>query len=136
MKKGFFCTKFYFLYDLRISLSVHHCSLIMLGVYQLDITLIGTDYKGFVMSSTLPHKVKMQYLHFRSHAEYFLLSCLGKFLKWWADHQSSSITKGGIYHIKHMYIQPFTIVADWPEIWCLLEVSAMFYICRYCVFTW
>ncbi len=39
----------------------------------------------------LPHKVKTQYLHFRSHAEYFL--CLGKFLKWLVDDQSSSITK-------------------------------------------
>ena len=25
---------------------------------------------------------------------------------------------------------------EWPEIWCLMEVSTMFYICRYCVFTW
>ena len=25
---------------------------------------------------------------------------------------------------------------DWPEIRCLREVSTMFYICRYCVFTW
>ncbi len=47
----------------------------------------------------LPHKVKMQYLHFRSQAEYFLLSW--KFLKWLADYQSSSITKGSIYYIKH-----------------------------------
>ncbi len=27
-----------------------------------------------IVSTFLPHKVKMQYLHFRSHAEYFLLS--------------------------------------------------------------
>ncbi len=25
---------------------------------------------------------------------------------------------------------------DWPEIWSLMEVSTIFYICRYCVFTW
>ncbi len=35
-----------------------------------------------------------------------------------------------------MYIQPFTTVVDWPEIGCLMEVSTMFCICRYCVFTW
>ena len=37
-----------------------------------------------------------------------------------------------------MYIQPFTTVVDYPEIGCLMEVhvSTMFYICRYCVFTW
>ena len=61
---------------------------------------------------------------------------LGRFLKKLADDQCSSITKGSIYHINHMYIQPFTTVVDWPEIRCLREVSAMFYICRYCVFTW
>ena len=32
-----------------------------------------------------------------------------------------------------MYIQPFTTV-DWPEIWCLMEVSTIFFIYRYCVF--
>ncbi len=61
---------------------------------------------------------------------------LGRFLKKLADDQCSSITKGSVYHIKHIYIQPFTTVVDWPEIWCLMEVSTMFYICRYCVFTW
>ena len=38
-----------------------------------------------------PHKVKMQYLHFRSHTSTFFY--LGKFLKCLADDQSSSITK-------------------------------------------
>ncbi len=33
-------------------------------------------------------------------------------------------------------IQPFTTLVDWQEIRCLREVSAIFYICRYCVFTW
>ncbi len=60
---------------------------------------------------------------------------LGRFLKKLADHQCSSITKGSIYHIKHTYIQLFSMEVDWPEIWRLMEVSAMFYICRYCVFT-
>ena len=66
-----------------------------------------------------------------------LLFYLGNFLKKLAEAQYSWITKGSIYHIKHMYIQLFTPVVDWPEIRCLREVSCtMFYICRYCVFTW
>ncbi len=56
---------------------------------------------------------------------------LGKFLKKLADDQCSSITKGSIYRINHI-----TTVVDWPEIRCLMEVSTMFHICRYCVFTW
>ena len=35
-----------------------------------------------------------------------------------------------------MYIQPFITVVDWPEIWCLMEVSVVFYFSRYCVSTW
>ncbi len=61
---------------------------------------------------------------------------LGKFLKKLADDQCSSMTKGSIYHINHMYMQPFTTNVDWPEIGCLMEVSTLLYICRYCVFTW
>ncbi len=61
---------------------------------------------------------------------------LGIFLKKLADDQCSSITKDSIYHINHMYILSFTTVVDWPEIWWLMDVSAMFYFCRYCVFTW
>ena len=63
------------------------------------------------------------------------LICLGKFLKWLDDEQSAFITKGSIYHIKHMYIQPFCMEVDWQEIWHLMDVSTMLYICRYCVFT-
>ena len=37
---------------------------------------------------------------------------LGKFLKKVTDDQSSSITKGSIYYIEHMSIQPFTAVVD------------------------
>ncbi len=58
---------------------------------------------------------------------------LERFLKKLADDHCSSITKGSIYHVKHMYVQPFTTVVDWPEIGRLMEVSSMFYICRYCV---
>ena len=54
---------------------------------------------------------------------------LERFLKKLADDQCSSITKGSSYHIKHMYIQPFTKLVDWPEIGCLMEVSTMLYIC-------
>ena len=53
---------------------------------------------------------------------------LGRFLKKLANDQSSSITKGSIYHVKHVYIQPCTTIVDWPEI------STVFYICRYCIF--
>ncbi len=62
----------------------------------------------------------------------------GRFLKKLADDQCFSITKGSIYYIKHMYIQPnlFTTVVDWPEIWRWMEVSTMFHVFRYCVFTW
>ncbi len=42
------------------------------------------------------------------------LFCLGKFLKKLADDQCRSITKGSIYYIKHMYIQPFSMKTDWP----------------------
>ena len=38
---------------------------------------------------------------------------LEKLLKKLADNQCSSISKGSIYHIKHMYIQPFTTIVDW-----------------------
>ncbi len=38
--------------------------------------------------------------------------CLGKFLKKLADDQCTSITKGSIYYIKHMYIQPFSMEVD------------------------
>ena len=48
------------------------------------------------LNAYLPHKVKTQYLHFRSRAEYFLSFCLWKFLKWWADDQTSSTTRGSI----------------------------------------
>ena len=37
---------------------------------------------------------------------------LGKSLKKLADDQCSSITIDSIYHIKHLYIQPFTTVVD------------------------
>ena len=38
--------------------------------------------------------------------------CLGKFLKKFADDQCSSITKGSMYYIKHMYVQPFSMEVD------------------------
>ncbi len=59
----------------------------------------------------------------------------GRFLKKSADDQFSSITKGSICHIKHIYTQPFTIGVDWPKIVCLMEVSTLFCICTYCIFT-
>ena len=57
---------------------------------------------------------------------------LRRFLNKLADDQCSSITKDSIYYVKHMYIQPFSMEMDWPE----MEVSAMFHSCRYCIYTW
>ena len=61
------------------------------------------------------------------------LFCLWKLLMNLTDDQCSSITKGSIYHIKHTYIHPFNMEADWPEIWRIMEVSTVFCICTYCV---
>ena len=70
----------------------------------------------------LPYQVKTQYLHFRFHANYFLLP--------WKipEEKCSSMTKGSNYHINHMYIQPFTTIVDWPENWCLMEVYYVLYL--------
>ncbi len=56
-----------------------------------------------VQNSAPPRK--MQYLHFRLHANYFLLP--GRFLKKLADDQCTFITKGSIYHIKHIIMQKY-----------------------------
>ena len=37
---------------------------------------------------------------------------LGKFLKKLADDQCASTTKGGIYYMKHMHIQHFSLGVD------------------------
>ena len=50
------------------------------------------------ITASLPHQAKMQYLHFRFCANYFVY--LGRFLKKLADNQCSHITKVSIYHIK------------------------------------
>ncbi len=76
----------------------------------------------------------MQFVHLRLHTNYFLWTW--RFLKKLTDDQCSSITKGSIYHIKHRSIQPFSMGVDWPEIVHLMEVSIMFNICTYCIFTW
>ncbi len=58
-------------------------------------------------AQVLPHKVKTQYLHFGSHAEYFPLP--------WKIHEvfsKRSMTKGSIYYIRNMYIQPFSMEVD------------------------
>ena len=60
---------------------------------------------------------------------------LGRFLKKLADDQYSSIIKDSIYHIKLISIQPFTMAVDWHGTGCLMEVSVMFDIWTYCVFT-
>ncbi len=45
----------------------------------------------------------MLYLHFRLHTNYTFFY-LERFLKKLADNHCSSITKGSIYHIKHIYV--------------------------------
>ena len=57
--------------------------------------------------------------------------CLGKLL---TDDQRSSITKGSIYYFKCMYIKLFSMEVDWPELWPLMDISTLFYICTYCSF--
>ncbi len=56
----------------------------------------------------------------------------GRFQKKLADNQCSPITEGGIYY---MSIQPFTMIVNWPEIGSLMDISMMFDVCTYCVFT-
>ena len=60
----------------------------------------------------VPHNVKTQYLHFRSPVEYFLL-----YWKIPAVISRQSIlfhnySKGSIYSVKHVYIQPFSMEVD------------------------
>ncbi len=75
-------------------------------------------------SALMSHKVKYSiYILDHTQSTFF---CLGKFLKWLADDRSSFITKGSIYYIEYMHIQPVSVGVDWPEIWCLMEVSTMF----------
>ncbi len=97
------------------------------------------DFIGIHQSLNRPSTMsaplsKTQYLHFRFHASTFFY--LRRFLKKLADDQCSLITKAVSTMWNIMYIQPFTTVVDWPEIGCLMEVSTVFHICRYCVFTW
>ncbi len=48
------------------------------------------------------------------------------------DHnQCCSISKGSIYHAKHISLRSSTMEVDWPEIGQLMEVSVMFVICYY-----
>ena len=68
----------------------------------------------------LPHKVKTQYVILDHMQSTFF--CCGKNLKKLADDQCSSITKGSTYYIRCIYIQPFIMEMDWPEIWHLMEV--------------
>ncbi len=55
---------------------------------------------------------------------------LSRFLKKLADNQCCSTISNII-----MSIRPFTMGVDGPEIGCWMEVSSMFDICTYCVFT-
>ncbi len=70
------------------------------------------------------YKVKTQYVHFRLHINYTFFY-LEKFLKKLADNQCPTITKGSIYHIKHMSIQPFTKLVEGPDIELSIEVPTI-----------
>ncbi len=59
----------------------------------------------------------------------------GRVLKKLADDQCSSITNGSTYHSNQVYIQLLTMGVDWPKIGCQMEVSIVFAICTYCIFT-
>ena len=62
--------------------------------------------------------------------------CLGKFLKKNSRRSMLFYNKREYLLSKHMYIQPFNMEMDWwEEIWLLLEISIIFYICTYCGFT-
>ncbi len=57
----------------------------------------------------LPNKVKTQCISDCMQTTYFYH---GKFLKKKVSNQWSSVTKGSVYHVKHMSIQPFTMRVD------------------------
>ncbi len=63
-----------------------------------------------------------------------LLFYLERFLKKLADDQRSSVTKRSIYYMKHMCIQPLSLEVDWPDIWCLIEVSTVCFIFAHTAF--
>ena len=88
-----------------------------------------------VLWTILPHKVKTQYLHFRSYVGYFLLSW--KILELSSRQSTSSITKGNIYYIKYMHIkllvwklidEKFDI--NWMYLLCFIFVDTAFLLCR------
>ncbi len=62
----------------------------------------------------LPFKVKTQHVHFRSHANYILLP--KEIPEDLVDDQCSSITKGCMYHIKHVYKTVYIIIPwEWID---------------------
>ena len=71
----------------KLHLPKNHCAIDVLGSAPLS--------KNAVSAFQIARKTNFFYL--------------GRFLKNLADDQCSSITKGRIYHIKHMTIQPSTI---------------------------
>ena len=90
------------------------------------IIMIYSEYKKWMqrlvvqISISAPPSKKLQYLHFRFHANYFLLPWRDSWRNL-ADDQCSSIKQ---------YL-PYHTVVDWPEIGRLMEVFA-----DHCVFTW
>ena len=87
----------------------------------------------FVTSSNLLHNMCIKKDHMQN-----IFYCLGKFPKKLADDQCSSITKGRICYRPIYETCTYNLLA-WKCIEqkfdFLMEVSTMFYICTYCVFT-
>ena len=100
----------------------HHQSVLLLYINKM-----------LMICSFLSRKVKTQYLHFRLHANYFLLP-------WKIPAEISR--RPMLFNNERQYLPcqtyvdtTFYDVRDWHEIGRLIEVSTLFYICTYCVFT-
>ncbi len=117
--------------------SYYQCTTAHKGVHRWTKLLYSQQpLKVALWQYYLPYKVEIQYVHFRLHTKYFLLP-------WKIPEEISrqsrlfhnKMAKWSIYYMKHINIQPSSMEVDWPEIGCLMEVSTMFYICTYCIFT-
>ena len=130
--KFYVLSPFVLLNRLFLQLQFSCCQRLILIGLKYDSFMVLTNQKLYWKAGLL-HKVKISICI----SDFMQTTLLynGNFVKKLTDDQSSSITKESIYHIKHMYIKPFTTAVDWWEIWRLMEVSTMFYTCRYCVFT-
>ena len=81
----------------------------------------------FFLFTFLPHNVKIQYVQFKSHTEYFLLPL--KIAEKISIQSMLLCNLKGVSTISYKHtIQPFSMVVNWPEIGRFMEASTMFYI--------